>query len=71
MMPRKSLVQKINKTKELLQANDKQMARHLRMPLPVFKDLEKGARVLPLPSQKTLERRLEGLLERCGLRLEE
>jgi ribosomal protein S4 len=66
-MQRKSLAKKIEETRELLQANDKQMARHLRMSLGDYEAIKSGARVLPLPAQKTLERRLEGLLERCGL----
>lgn len=59
---------KIQKTKELLQADEKQMARYLRVSLADYKAIESGARVLPLPAQKSLEKRLEGLLEQCGLR---
>jgi hypothetical protein len=49
-------------------ADNKQMARHLRVSLGEFEAIRSGARVLPLPAQKTLERRMEALLDRCGLK---
>jgi ribosomal protein S4 len=64
---RRSLSNKLKETQNKLQADDKQMARHLRLSLAQFKEIESGARVLPLPAQKTLERRMERLLQRCGL----
>lgn len=63
----KTLATRIKETKIKLQANDYQMSKHLRVSLANYKALESGAKVLPLPTQKTLERRMEGLLERCGL----
>lgn len=65
---RKPLAKKIIEVKEKLEADEKQMARHLKLSLEVYKDLESGARILPLPAKRNLERRMEGLLERCGLR---
>ena len=67
-MRKKSLAQKINETKLLLEANDKQMARHLRMSLGDYEAVAGGHRVLPLPAVKTMERRLERLLDICGLK---
>jgi hypothetical protein len=64
----RSLSSKLKETKIKLQANDKQMARHLRMPLGAYKEIEAGARVLPLPAAKTIERRIVRLLDICGLR---
>lgn len=66
-MRRKPLTTKLQETKTLLEANDKQMARHLRIKLSDYKAIASGARVLPLPAAKTLEKRLERLLEICGI----
>lgn len=57
----------IEEAKITLQATDKQMCRHLRLSVADYEALRSGARVLPLPSQKTLIRRIEGLYEVCGL----
>ena len=65
---RKPLAAKIIEIKQELEANDKQMARHLKMSLKTYQSIESGARILPLPAQKSLERRMEGLLKKCGLR---
>jgi hypothetical protein len=64
---RRSLSSKLKETQNKLRANDEQFARHLRIRLAAFEELKSGARVLPLPDQKTIERRMEALLERCGL----
>ena len=65
---KKPLKNRIVEVKELLEADDKQMARHLRLSVKDYKAIETGGRVLPLPSQMTLERRMRELLERCGLK---
>lgn len=64
---RRSLSSKLKETKTKLQANDKQMARHMRISLKDYQAIESGARILPLPAQKTIERRMERLLKLCGL----
>jgi hypothetical protein len=68
MMRKKSLSQKIKEAQELLEADNKQMARQLRLATADFEAIRNGARVLPLPVQKTLENRIMGLLDRCGLK---
>lgn len=50
-----------------LRATDTQMCRHLKMSASQFEAIRTGARVLPLPSQKTLTRRIERLYELCGI----
>lgn len=65
---RRSLSSKLKETKSKLEADEKQMARHMRMSLSEYKAIESGARVLPLPAQKTVERRMERLLDACGLK---
>jgi DNA-binding XRE family transcriptional regulator len=65
---RKPFKNRIIQVKNILQANEKQMARHLRISLADYKAIESGAKVLPLPAQKTIERRMERLLELCGLK---
>lgn len=67
---RQPLKNRIIEVKELLQADEKQMARHLCLNLSIYRELEKGARVLPLPFQKKIERRLERLLRICGINTE-
>ena len=62
-----SIATRMKEVKSLLEANDKQMARYLRLSLVAYKAIENGARVLPLPTQKTLEKRLDSLLDICGL----
>lgn len=65
---RQPLKVRIIEVKNKLQANERDMARHLRISLAEYKKIESGARILPLPAQKTLERRMEGLLDKCGLK---
>lgn len=65
---REPLKVRLLQVKSKLQANERDMARHLKMSLAAYKEIESGARVLPLPAQKTLERRMRGLLDRCGLK---
>lgn len=50
-----------------LEASDTQMCRHLRMAAAQFEAVRSGSRVLPLPAQKTLMRRIERLYELCGI----
>lgn len=51
-----------------LQATDTQMCRHLKLSASQFEAIRTGARVLPVPAQKTLIKRIEGLYKRCGLK---
>lgn len=53
-----------------LQATDTQMCRHLKLSATQFEAIRSGARVLPIPSRKTLERRIERLYKLCGLEWE-
>lgn len=62
------MAKRINEVKQLLEADDKRMARHLKLSYKYYKSLESGARILPLPAQRRIEKRMEGLLERCGLK---
>ena len=68
MMQRKSLAKKIKEAQELLGADNKQMARQMNLGLPWFEAIKNGEMVLPLVSQRALEKRLEGILQRCGLK---
>jgi DNA-binding XRE family transcriptional regulator len=65
---RKRLATKIAEVRDQLEADDKQMARHLKMSYKAYKQIESGARVLPLPAQKSLEKRMAVLLDKCGLK---
>lgn len=65
---RKTLSSKLIDAKKILQADEKQMAKHLKITLTSYKEIESGARVLPLPAQISIERRIEGLMKRCGLK---
>lgn len=53
-----------------LEASDTQMCRHLRIAAAQFEAIRSGAMVLPYPSRKTLERRIERLYTLCGLEWE-
>lgn len=66
-MREKSLAIKLIQAKELLEASDHQMAKHLKMDYTRYKELESGSRLIPLPAQKSIDRRLKGLFDRCGL----
>lgn len=66
-MQRKSLAAKIREIRNKLQADEKQMARHMRLSLADYLAIESGRLILPLPAQKTLEKRAERLLDVCGL----
>lgn len=68
---RQPLKNEIARVKELLQATDKDMARHLRLKLADFEAISSGAVVLPIPAQKSLKKRMEALLERCGINTEQ
>lgn len=68
MMQRKSLAKKIKEAQELLEADDKQMARQLRLALADFEAIKSGSRVLPLMYQNFLTKKIEGLLNKCGLK---
>ena len=70
MMQRKSLQKKIKEAQILLEADNKQMARQLRLALADFEAIASGTRVLPYPAQMTLERRMVELLKRCGINTE-
>jgi hypothetical protein len=63
-----TLPNEINKTQKLLNADNKQMARYLRLKLADFEAIKTGAKVLPLPSRKTIQRRIERVLDVCGLK---
>ena len=66
-MMKKPFKNRLIEVRELLQADEEQTARHLRLSVRDYRALESGGRVLPLPSQMTLERRLKELLKRCGI----
>jgi hypothetical protein len=68
MMRRKSLSQKIKEAQELLEANDEQMARVMRLTFDTFSRLKSGAIILNLKDSKMIEDRIKGLLDRCGLK---
>lgn len=64
----KPLKTRIIEVRGLLQADEEEMARHLRLSVDDYKAIERGARVLPLSSRRTLEKRLQRLLDICGLK---
>jgi hypothetical protein len=57
--------------KQLLQANDQQMAKHMRMDLERYKALEGGALVLPIVKRKAVRKNAERLLDICGINTEQ
>lgn len=65
---KQTLAIRLLEVKKLLQANDEQMAKHLRMSVASYRDLESGARILPLAKRMRINKRIEGLLDRCGLK---
>lgn len=62
------MASKLIQARGTLQADEKEMARHLKTSLAIYKELESGARLLPLPAQKQIDKHLKGLLDRCGLK---
>lgn len=68
-MKKAPLKQQIAKAKEVLQADEKQMARYLGMNLDTYRAIERGGRNLPVVAQNSVMKRLERLLDKCGLKL--
>lgn len=66
-MNNKMFIAQLLKAKKTLEANDEQMARHMRLKLSQYKAIEAGAMVLPLKDRKRLKKRFERLLSACGL----
>lgn len=66
-MKNSEFIEKIKKTQELLEATDKQLAKHMRLEHKYFMKLKNGERTLTVVKRRRLVKRLERLLELCGL----
>lgn len=62
-----SLADQLQAAKIKLEANDNQLAHHLRLELGQFKALASGAKVLPLKDRKNVTKRILRLYDICGL----
>lgn len=67
-MTGKTLAAQLLHARTRLEANPKQMARHMRMELDRYEELESGARVLPIVDRKRVTRQIERLYSICGLK---
>lgn len=68
-MKKSPLKIRVAQARELLQADEKQMARYLGMNLDTYRAIESGGRNLPVVAQNSVMKRLERLLDKCGLKL--
>lgn len=62
-----ALPQQLRQAKEALEATDIEMAKRLNMGLDTYRTLEQGARLLPMPARRAIEKRVGRLLRTCGL----
>lgn len=67
-MSRSYLAGRMQQVKKQLEANDEQMAKHLKISVTSYQALESGARIIPLADRQRLFKRLDGLLDKCGLK---
>lgn len=68
MSSQKEFAADLLRGRSMLQASKTQMAKHMRMDVARYEALESGAIVLPVIERKRLKRRVERLLELCGLK---
>lgn len=68
-MRNKQFAAYLRKIKDLLEATDEQMAKHLRMSVESYRALESGAKTLTLTARKRINKRIEQLLKICGIEL--
>lgn len=66
-MKRKTLAAILIEGRTTLEMNQQQMAKHMRIGVAAYEALESGAKVLPLQQREALRKRVNTLLEKCGL----
>jgi DNA-binding XRE family transcriptional regulator len=69
-MKNKQFALRLRKVRKLLEASQEQMAKHLGMSIEMYRELENGAKTPNMTARAHVNKRVERLLEICGLETE-